>query len=320
MKEQILELLASPQAIKLQAFLQDLAEAPQESPLLAALCGAVAGILVCALFMGLLTKRRRKINHRRWQAEVTELTEGHQREVSELQTTRDSLRKQVETLSHKTDGLNKTLEQDRAELLKERAAVKSLEHVVEEKNLKIQKTIDDAAHRIAQHQGMQKKLNAVLERRNTELERLKSAASNPVTGLPISKALLDSIEQRDDEYQEQVARRIDLLDQQRQELLQERDELALREKHYADQLTEGDDTRAYLDETLVLAGLGTTASTPSTEKAAEDPKGESTQSEDYEATQSLAPDSGTAKTSLWNKVISSVSRGTEKSRTDKTEA
>jgi len=324
MKEQILELLASPQAVKLQSFAQDLVSAPQESPLLAALVGLIAGLLLCGLFMSMHGRRKQRKLANHWQSDLEKLESSHASAVTELQTTRDSLRQQVQTLGNKSSGLDKTLEQDRAELMKERANVKALEHVIEEKNLKIQKTIDDAAHKIAQQQAKQKKLNTLLERRKTEIEQLKTAASAKSSGLPISETLLASLNERDEKQDQQTAERIDQLNQQRQQLLQERDELASREKHYAEQLTDGDDTRAYLDETLVLAEQARTepaqnpknsplaGAEPDTGDLLESDPAESAMGGEFDATQSLDPDSETSSSSLWNKVKTKVSRSAEK--------
>ncbi|MBX2879334.1 MAG: hypothetical protein KTR32_05340 [Granulosicoccus sp.] len=328
MKNQILEMLASPSVETVMAFVKTLLQAPQDSPLIAAGSAGVLCLIVAALF-GRWRRRRQlhKINES-WQVRLDELNQTNQSKLTELDNSKSSLGKQVETLQTKLQSMEKTLEQDRTTLHKANANVKTLEVAAAEKDQKLQKTIDDAAHKIAQHQASLKKANALLEARNAELKALKSRQLDAAS-LPISASLLTSINERDEGYASQLAKRIDKLDEQRSALLRERDELASREAHYTHQLIDGDDTRVYLDETIAIndeldqlvgSGAMQAESTPDEidDTLAVDQL-HSTEPSTHDQTTRTSTEGTTAQT-LWDRVKTSVVKTTDRTKIEKSDA
>lgn len=251
MKNQILELLASPSVENTLAFLKNLIQVPQESPLVAAITAGVFGLFIAMMINRWRSRRHQRRINDSWETRLHQLDKSHAAKLTELRDSKDSLANQVVTLQNKLQSTEQTLDQDRSTLHKVNANVKSLEVSAAEKDQKIQQTIDDAAHKIAQHQSSLKKVNALLETRTTELSQLKASQKNS-GGIRINESLLNSINERDDGYAEQLAKRIATLDAQRSTLLRERDEFASKEALYTDQLPDGEDTSAYLDDTIAM--------------------------------------------------------------------
>lgn len=233
------------------------------------IAASILGLVIGWLIKALLARRNLKKARSHWNNEYATLKATSSNEISALGASLTSLEADNTTLQSKIGSLSAMVKSVETALLKSNAENNSLSSTVSSQQLTINEIRVESENLIKQQSGLQMELNSLEKSKEQEFDSLNrnkaggslkdksseqgklSNKSNSALGSPSVTRLapvLSSVS--DNDSTSDIDQKIKNLNDQRDRLNREREDLFNQEQHFASQLTRGDDTEAYLDQTI----------------------------------------------------------------------
>ena len=296
------------------------------------ICLSAAGLL--GLFVGWLMQAglgRRKLARAKneWDGRYLSLKQKASKEVGELKEQSLLLQTDNTTLISKVESLSAMVKSGESALLRSNNEIKSLTGTLASQQLTIKEITAESDKLVKSQAEMQQKLEALEKSKEQEIAALaRQAGETPQGDFPDgvsnssfqgSAPILDTPVSADTDG---IDDKIQALNEQRDRLNREREELFHQEQLLASQLTRGDDTEAYLDQTIRIDDDMTAAIKAEMEGAEDDSNeileatGEIDPADQTAAFEDESPDAvpneAPRAKSLWDKLKLGVNRTDEK--------
>jgi len=226
------------------------------------IAASVLGLIFGWLFKSLFAGRRLSKVTSDWSNRYAELKTVSAQEISALEERVSSMQSDNSTLQSKVGSLSAMVKSTETALLKANSENKALSTTVSSQKLTIDEIRVESEKLIKKQSEMQVELDELEKAREqemgaAELRGEKAAPNSDGTGksrvTSISSAISGVIPRMGparDSTPTDIDAKIKNLNAQRDKLKQEREDLHDQEQHFASQLTRGDETEAYLDQTI----------------------------------------------------------------------
>jgi len=294
------------------------------------IAASVLGLIIGWLFKSLFARNRLSKVTEEWSNRYAELKTVSTKEISTLEERVSSMQSDNSTLQSKVGSLSAMVKSTETALLKANSENKALTTTVSSQKL----TIDEIR---VESEGESDRTTNESNRSNksdsdsstSESDRIasdsssikdskKSSSDSIVTPISPAKTGVVPILSPADTGDNDIDAKIKNLNAQRDKLKEERKELFNKEQHFASQLTRGDDTEAYLDQTIRIDDdLTTTMQADATDLDPDDSLlGNSTsETDEFDLTHAHnvddIPETEKPKT-LWDKFKASVNKSPTK--------
>ena len=308
------------------------------------IAASVLGLVVGWLLKSIFASRRLAAVTNDWQTQYADLSSSSASEIASLEQSVESLAGEKSTLQSKVSSLSAMVKSVETALLKSTAENKALSATVSSQQLTINEIRVESENLIKKQSEMQMELNALEKSREEEQGTLnrqmgdstaQAADAEAPNGQPNreQKTGLETGDQEPDTVPRpglsrlapvlsntldsestDIDEKIRSLNEQRDRLNREREELFNQEQHFAAQLTRGDDTEAYLDQTIRIEEdltSGAQSDTSELQKAAAEPADINDGTNQTLSNRNTADDVPAKPKSLWDKFRSSVNRPVE---------
>lgn len=229
------------------------------------IAASVLGLVIGWLFKAYFARRRLSQVSEEWSTRYAELKTVSTQEISNLEERVSSMQTDNSTLQSKVGSLSAMVKSTETALMKANSENKALSTTVSSQKLTIDEIRVESEKLIKKQSEMENELSELESERQREMDELDSASpsNNQDSGkkkpsldsivTPISSAsggVVPLLKSSQDSSSNDIDAKIKNLNAERDRLNKEREELYEQEKHFASQLTRGDDTEAYLDQTI----------------------------------------------------------------------
>ena len=237
------------------------------------IAASILGLVIGWLFKALFSRRKFNQAKSRWDNEYAALKTTSSQEISALNDSLSTMETDNSTLQSKVGSLSAMVKSMETALLKANAENKALSTTVSSQQLTINEIRIESENLIKRQSELQMELNSLEKAKEQEFDSLKSQLSsasgrdadhgndtddgdtdsddNKMSGTPGVTRLTPVLRSvTDNDSTSDIDQKIKNLNEQRDRLNREREELFNQEQHFASQLTRGDDTEAYLDQTI----------------------------------------------------------------------
>lgn len=254
--------------------------------LICLIAASLLGVLVGWLLKAVFSARKVARVEEEWDSKFRNLDSLRTTEINELTAKNDILHKDISGQRNKLDTLGSDLGLKETAVLESQAKIKTLSSTLEERESDIKAAKSETEKLVTRQQEITQKLEAIVVAKDREITTLKNEvlqagkSSTETPGRSTSgsagigysdplrapkKPAEPSTKHTDNSATTglNTEARIKALNEQRQRLITERKQLEEREQHFSSKLEHGDDTRAYLDETVQMDSTLSAAADPS---------------------------------------------------------